>query len=818
MKSLTLYIDKWYIIGAICTNGVPQLIKMPNNREDRFWLYFYEDCANDNIDYGKDNQSHYRDKESHYFGDVFSRIIDPREFFTIYNRKREFKDIFEVSGIFAQIKKAFEQDKDIETYVSFSADITDSARKAFLDILVENGFIIKESVARIGHLALEYGCRKGNFKDEGYYLVLNACNENLHYSIFKHDGDYFNRIKEAVLNGMGTDLRLRALIEAVVDGLNARLRFLSPEEREEECLRMRQFVDDWAVKLANAKPNIPITIPNVYFSKQKANAYPVSVIRRKIDDRTSVIVNDIIRVISDFVNQSNIRVDEIKGILFLGNTFTNAQFEQSIREKFLVDSSNLIKYKETELPSIVGVYSVMDCTQFSEAKNIFAQNAEAEELRLKNAREDEERKKRAAQQQEEVAKAEKEAREAENKYKTYMEAAEECERNQDYIGMQDNCKDALAVRPDDHDAKLKLEEAIRLAAEEKAVAQQYNSIIQRAKKSFDDRQWSEAKAQAEQALNLKPQSKEAQRIYDESMGHINVESRIKEYMTRADLFLAQKSYDEAISELKKALGLDEDNREVLERLADIEERQAELQGKVDDLKKKLQELERNNKIQESIEVCEQLIEADPTNIRRWSEKIQHLKDGAKELEKAKQKLAHLKDEIDSALFDEKWDRIVSLCEQALQIEESSDIRAKLVRAQQKLQIELKAKEFLDKVSEIKTQIADRQFDGAKRALASLERTFSDKREDVKKLRAQIFKAEEDSVVKKVETKHRPIGFGATDDFFGTETKAKKSPSPTRPIPSQNKPSTTGDDFFDIDSSKHVKKTSVTSKANDGFDF
>ena len=48
MKALTLYIDKWYIIGAVCTDGVPRLIR-PKTGEECFWLYFYEDTANDDI-------------------------------------------------------------------------------------------------------------------------------------------------------------------------------------------------------------------------------------------------------------------------------------------------------------------------------------------------------------------------------------------------------------------------------------------------------------------------------------------------------------------------------------------------------------------------------------------------------------------------------------------------------------------------------------------------------------------------------------------------------------------------------------------------
>ena len=70
MKSLALYIDKWYIVGAVNTDGITRLVNLPN-REDRIWLYFYEDVANDEISYGKGFQSKFRNNEPHYYGDVF---------------------------------------------------------------------------------------------------------------------------------------------------------------------------------------------------------------------------------------------------------------------------------------------------------------------------------------------------------------------------------------------------------------------------------------------------------------------------------------------------------------------------------------------------------------------------------------------------------------------------------------------------------------------------------------------------------------------------------------------------------------------------
>ena len=71
MKSLTLYIDKWYIIAAVCNNGVPTLVK-PSNRESRFWLYFYDGGDNDTVVYGTDNKQTFLSNTLHYYGDIFN--------------------------------------------------------------------------------------------------------------------------------------------------------------------------------------------------------------------------------------------------------------------------------------------------------------------------------------------------------------------------------------------------------------------------------------------------------------------------------------------------------------------------------------------------------------------------------------------------------------------------------------------------------------------------------------------------------------------------------------------------------------------------
>ena len=93
MKSLALYIDKWYIVGAVNTDGITRLVNLPN-REDRIWLYFYEDVANDEISYGKGFQSKFRNNEPHYYGNVFSLITQSSAKYTMFKRSQPMKGIF----------------------------------------------------------------------------------------------------------------------------------------------------------------------------------------------------------------------------------------------------------------------------------------------------------------------------------------------------------------------------------------------------------------------------------------------------------------------------------------------------------------------------------------------------------------------------------------------------------------------------------------------------------------------------------------------------------------------------------------------------
>lgn len=828
MKSLALYIDKWYIVGAVNTDGITRLVNLPN-REDRIWLYFYEDVANDEISYGKGFQSKFRNNEPHYYGDVFSLITQSSAKYTMFKRSQPMKGIFKSSKIFDDLRKDMDEDGDITTYISFSKDISLASRLLFIEELKEERFVVHESVARICHLALEYAAKKSNYTEDGYYLVLNACNENLHYALYQKTDDLFNREKEDVLEGLGTDVRSRALIENVVDNINEREFLLkTKEERESEYLRMNQFVDDWLVKLASARSYIPVELTNVTLSRDPFKNYPVQVKKSKIDERTDKIVKDIINVIVRFVKDADVSHEQIKGILFLGNTFTNIQFKKELRSYYNLNDSKMVSYKDSDLSSLVSAYTFIDCSQFSTAQNVMRGNAEAELRRIKIAEEEDAAMKRAKEEADAKATIEKEATEAERKFKDAMDMGYDAEREHDYDKMEEFFNIALTLRPDDDEAKQKHEEALRKKAELSVKQNHYKEKIQQAKAAYDENDYETAKFKAEEALSFMSDSKEALRIKEDSIRRIKSQKELERYLDRADLFIAQKAYSEASQELQKAKLLDVDYKEIIDREARIKKEQQATNIKVEELCNHLNSALNEGRFDDAIIFCNKLIEVDFTNSRKWSARISDINIKKERVAEEQKRWEKLVGDIDSAQWSEEWSRIISLCKEALDIKENKDIRAKLEKAEAKFKAENELKMLDQTIAEIKDLILGSHFAEAKEKLASLRRMSLDPYRDakVRDLNSLIFTKEDEAESTRHARRQQRVQSDFDENFNSGRTvikgfahigqQPKKHQSKPQPKPKN--------DSFDWDFGKPNSKPKQAkpatkpqkSKSNDGF--
>ena len=823
MKSLSLYVDKWFITVAINFDGNVMPLSLPNG-EDRIWLYFHEDIANSRIEYGKAFENNYRDKQPHYFGDIFNLIEEGDHHFTRYERMREeMREIFKVAGIFNHLHQAVGEEGSVKTYISFSSDIPDVARLRFIEELEEANFKVVESVARISHLALEE-CKKRNvFTALGTYLVLVATNDNFHFALYENKGNIFLRKNEGSLVGLGLDVRRRALVETIVENINKNTKLLkSREEFDQECVRQDRFATTWLEKIAKSRPYMPVAFDGITFAVAPNNPAIVQIFPTALDSRTTGIVEEMVRKIADFVKDNQLQPHEIEGIVFIGNTFTNQTFARAINNRFIVDDDKIVIYREEELPKVVSVYSQIDCNQFKGATEKFKIDAEAQEILKKQAKEEEEKRQKAeedALRQQAIIDSQKKA---EREYNNAVENIEHHESDHNYEEMLEWAEIALKIRPDDDFAKEKSALARQLLAEHKAANKQFNIVLQRAKTAFSEERWSDAISQCEMALELRPDSEEATRLKSEARRRMEVKEKVQELLNRADVFFAQKLYSEALREVSKILSLDPTNREAKEIESKISDVHTRHQENINSLVAKLNEAEQERDFVSAINICDLLIEEDSANIGKWTSKKERLISTRKEIEENKRKLDELKRDIHKAHFEEDWVRLKLLCENYLNIESDQDVFHILSKAKKRLEENL-VKEAKEKaLANINGLILDGRFNEAQKELDRFAQNYPSEQSIVKDLRKKLFSLDPDfGAMSNPNPPRKPIGFGTpnstptddNEDFFGTPKKMPPSRKTATKKKPQNNP-TKKDDFFDS-ADENVPKSKYT---NNDFNF
>jgi hypothetical protein len=801
MKTLSMYIDRWYIVAAVDSDNVLRHIELPN-REDRIWLFFYENTNNDKIIYGKNNQQHFLNKELHYYGDIFEKIVKEDEKFERYGRNVNIREIFRASDIIEHLKQDFSETEEIITYVSFSADVIPAAQKVFLDILKDNNFKVEESVVRISHLAVEFSSRQGRLNNANNILTITACNENLRYVIYSKAQNVFVRQgNEGVLQGYGTDLRGRALLEQIVSQINSTSRFLTTKEEEEfEIKRLSQNLERWLLQLDNTRQVRPIIYNNITFSRTPHNQHSVCIQKNEIENRTKVIVNDVVDNIIQYVKENQISPTDISHILFIGNTFNNRMFKDALLRQYPINNDNIIIYQDSFLPEIVGIYRHLDLSQFDSLRREreVLSNEQLEQIRL--AEEERKRREDAIREQEEIDQEHAAAREAENKFNTALHEAENYEKKGDYSNMIDFLNIALTHKPDDKEVKQLLEDANRKLSEIKVKNEQYNKTIKVAQEAFNEQRWQEALSKSETALDLSPDSQEAKRIKAESLKKIKLEKSLNEFLLRADVFIGQKLYTEAINELNKAKLIDENNETILSKIKKIENEQNKIKTKIKNLEQKFSEAKTKGEFDEAIKICENLSILELENQHKWKKYIDELKEEKNNVKH----LEDLKQQINSASFNENWDKVAAICKEALKIKQDEIISKFLEKANDKI----KLNNFNKNISHIESLLDKGDIKLASSLAKDLKNTYPEKDKEIKVLFKKIFNMQNDFNNKT----HNPIQKDKNDeDFFGnntTSTKTKTQKSNT------NKKS--NDDFFDINIKNDNKKKKIVE--NKDFDF
>lgn len=697
MTSLSIYVEKWYIVGAVCTDNVPHVIELPNG-EDRIWLYFFEDVANDAIYYGRANKRNAQNKENHYIDDVFSKIVESDASFKKFGRDYPLAEIFKYSDIFENLKSAFKKwsnDSKIPVYISFSQDISYNAQNIFKEELEKNDFIVKQFVGKIDFLALEWVKRTKHLSlpTGKHALVLRSTNENLHMSLYKTDGSIYLEEAKDSLVGYGNDVRRHAVIEDVVNQGNSTFHFLTKDEASHEKIRMEEFVEDWILKLDMGRAGIPVRIPDISFSLAPNNKFTANLKRAAIDERTKAIIRKIIDHVKNFViAKNNVHEYDLGAVLLLGNSFGNTQYLNELGSWLQMREEQMFIIDEAALPNVVGVYSQIDPGYFSSAENIFAEQAGMERERQIQAEQEELARNNAKAAADEARQSEAAKSLAEKKYKDAMEQAYEAESKHDFANMREFLTIALDARPHDDTAGKKLQQLNDMEMREGLKSEQYRTAITQADKALESGDLELAFSFYMQAFTIDPNSDHAKARLDELEKARADKRKSSESLTRAEVLEGQKLYEKAMTELRKAQLLDPSNSEILSKISSIESMLKEKAETIQSLKKQIEAAESSYDYEAAIVACEAIITEDESNKSKWERKLDSLKESKSKYEEKLAVLSECQKKVADAAFNDNWNEVLTYATKALKYNPMDEFYQKF---------SLKAKSELDKIA-IKT--------------------------------------------------------------------------------------------------------------------
>lgn len=671
MNCLSLYVEKWYIVGAICTGNGLQRIVLPNG-EDRVWLYFFEDIANDRIFYGNNNKKNAQNREPHYYQDIFTGIVDSEATFKKFGKNYPLSEIFKHSNILKDLKTAYAKwgsDEKIPTYISFSQDISTLAKSLFIEQLENNGFVIKQFAGRIEFLAMEWLSRtnKINLPTDKMALVLKSSNENLHMSIYSTDGKLLIESFNDTLQGYGRDVRRHAVIEEVIKQGNSTLRFLTKDEEfNHERKRMEDLVEEWILKLDTGRPGIPVRITDINFSLAPDNKFTANLKSKIIDERTKAIIMTIIDYVRKFVtDKAGIHESDIGAVVLIGNSFENSQYFKEIDQWLQIKETNMVKIAEIKLPDVVSVYSQIPEDYFSAEERFFGvQSEEERNLQAKNEAE------RAALQRAKEELAQKKQTEegkmrAERAYKEAMDQYYESEGKKDFANMKEFLLLALDKKPNDSTATGLLSQLDDIVRKEDIKSEQYKNAINVADGFFNEGDIDNALSFYIQAITIDANSVHAQERIKELRKRREDSQKAVDCLTRAEVFEGQKLYPKALTELKKAGLLAPDNKEITSKIKEIEEIINAKEQKILTLKEALNSFESIGDYAAAIAACHDLACFDEENDVKWNRKVSELE---KQKEKEDEKIRIL-DEcrkiIDDAAFNDEWNKVFNAATKAL---------------------------------------------------------------------------------------------------------------------------------------------------------
>lgn len=693
MKTLSLYIDKWYIVGTINDDSGSHSLSLSNN-EERIWLYFYNNISANRVEYGYKFKDNALAGELNYYTNIFQLILGSEgKTYKRFGRNIEMRTIFRNAGIFEDLKEGL-GDEQIETYVSFSSDIKLEGQSIFLNLLRENGFKVEGFVAQLDFLALEYAYKKGFTENSKYTLVASATNENLHYSLYRQDEELFTSLSSKTLHGLGVDLRSRALVEQVIEIINTSAHTISTEEElREEHLYLSRFTNEWIKCLDNSSKNIPTPLGWVNLKKQIGNKYPVTVLKADIDERTSVIIDDIVSEMIKLLDDNNIQYHQVSYILFLGDTFDNSQFKKSLSQHIALTNDAFIHFHEENMGDIVSVYHELPSEWFGDDEKRFATLSEAEKSSALAAKKQKDELEAAQKKDNEDFLRHQQETERDRNLQNALTLAQDAEKKMQYDEALGLYKTAFAIDSSNTYINQKIEELTETISELKSRKKQFEEYFHNARIAYDAKEWDNSVAQSMLALGVMPDSYDAKKLLEDAKSMATKYARLKECLSQIDFFIEKSAFAEAQREIENAELLNIKDASIEERRRKVAGEMQRIQCSINELKLKFDNAIKLGIFDLAINLCSELSNLDLANKQQWDSQKELLIKQNEQRQATLEKLSELRKKIDDNHLAQNWQELRTLCNEYLVIKSDNYINELRIKAEEQIDFEALQQQF-----------------------------------------------------------------------------------------------------------------------------
>lgn len=753
MKVLSLYIDKWYIVGTI-TDGVNKIPLSLSNAEERIWLYFYSNSTTNAVKYSLTYKDEALAGKKGYYADVFDILPDYKEYhYEKYGARKQMSGIFADANIFADLKKSFGAESSVPVYISFSDDIDIVAQDIFIKALKDEHFKVLQFTLPIERLSLEYLVWHGRITEEDKkVLVVNACNENLRYSIYNVEPAGASVILQKCEPGYGVDSRKQAVVEEVMEYLQADTHFLTgaKDEWNNEVLYLSQFADEWIKRIDHSSDVAPVALGSIHFKKQLHNEVPVVVSVADLNDRTKNIVGKLTGKVVDMIKEAGVPLYQISHIVFLGDMFGSHTFSESLRQKIGIAAENVVFYQETELPELVSVYEKWGGNAFNTEK----------ELRLNNARKkkDQDCKKAIEQKTRDL--------------KDKALVAEDEGRLQDAVNLYER---VLKIDKNDKYSSAQIPALLAQIEQDKKNRERIEELLEKARQNFCASDYRQAIQNSEEVLRLQNNNSDAQKIKEDAEKALKRRELLEGYISKMNDFLMEGHFYDARNVLQKVDVLNVNDVRLKEIREKTEKGIANLESQVKEKTNAYNIAFSAKDYQQCLRLCEDLL-AMGADSSVWTEQRQFINEKLKE----EQKFQDNYELARTARLKHNWSEVVEYAQKALGIRNDADIRAILQEAENKISEIHQKKQFEETLNQIKALADKGIFDEAESKLNSLERSIK---------RAGLIDEKMERLIKSMRKRLFNFGTPNGDDFFGRSSSSANH-----------------DDFFECQNFEKKKQT------------